>query len=324
MLLPAAVLIAGLVALFIGAQWLVRGASRLATSVGVSALVVGLTVVAFGTSTPELMVSVMAAAKGQSDVSVGNIVGSNIANIGLILGLTALISPVKVRAQLVRRDIPFMILVAFALLAFSLDGTLSRLDGALLLAGFIGYLGRTLRRTSPPSPETEAEYAAFEAETGLTERPPRRIADIGLVSVGLLTLLVAAHAVVQSAVILARGSGVPELIIGLTIIAIGTSLPELATSLTAGVRHEGDIAAGNVVGSNIFNILGVLGIAALLHPLSVNPAVLRFDGPIMLGLSLLVLPFAWSGRRFARIEGAVLLASYVVFAALLVVRARNG
>lgn len=307
----------GLGLLYLGAEWLVLGSGRLARSVGISALAVGLTVVAFGTSTPELVVSVLASARGQADVAVGNVVGSNIVNIALILGLSALIHPLRVQARLVRREIPIVIAASVFLLLLAADGTLGRLDGALLLLGFAGYLVFVVRASRGEGP---AEAAAAAAAVGVEEevaRAPGRLPNGVLIAAGLLALVAGAYLLVETSVAFARRLGVPELVIALTLVAAGTSLPELATSAVASLRRRADIAIGNVVGSNIFNILAILGISAVLRPLRAAPPILAFDGPVMLGAAALLLPLAWSRFRLERWEGFLLLMGYVAYIALL-------
>ncbi len=321
MLLQGILFVLGLVGLYFGAEWLVRGASRLARSIGVSALVIGLTVVAFGTSAPELVVSVLAATSGQPDVALGNVVGSNIANVAVILGLTALVCPIGIQRQLVRREIPFMIVVSIALVVFAVDGTLSRFDGGILLAGGAGYVARTVRLSREQPPVVAAEYDELVRAEHLDVVSGSRTREVLRLLFGIVVLVAAARLLVVSAVFFARSLGISELVIGLTIVAIGTSLPELATSLSAAHRKETDIAAGNVVGSNIFNILAILGVAALVHPIAVHPAALREDVPVMVGISVLLLPLAWNRERLGRREGALLVATYVLFAVFLFSRA---
>ncbi len=309
--LQALLLAAGLLLLYVGAEALVRGASRLARTLGVSALVVGLTVVAFGTSTPEMVVSALSAWQGRPDVALGNVVGSNIVNIGLILGLSAAITPLRVELRLVGREIPLMIVVSAGLLALLWDGTLARLEAGSLLVAFVGYLAFVLRTARGAPPEAETTFEAFEAAP-LPLEPPAALRLPGLLLIlgGLAALVVGAHLLVESSVWFARRLGVPELVIGLTVVAAGTSLPELATSAVAAIQRKPDIAIGNVVGSNIFNILAILGVAGLVRPLEAAPALLRLDGPVMLGAALLLLPLAWTRFRLQRWEGALLMAGY--------------
>lgn len=324
----------GLLLLYLGAEALVRGASRLARSLGVSPLIVGLTVVAFGTSAPELVVGVLAAAANEPEVAIGNVVGSNIANIALILGLSAIVCPIAVGSRLLRREIPLLILVSAGAGLLTLDGRIGRLDGILCLLGFGGYLLFVLRSARHAPGELEEEYAAFEG----VERPlpgeasavaadasapprPRRPRDAALVVLGLGTLVLGAHLLVGSSVWFARRVGVPELVVGLTIVAVGTSLPELATSVVAAFRRQTEIAVGNIVGSNLFNLLAILGCSALVRPLESPPSLLRFELPAMVAAAVVLLPLAWSRFELERWEGIALLVGYAVFLWVLVGRA---
>lgn len=322
MLLTLLELLAGLALLYAGAEALVRGASRLAASLGVSPLVIGLTVVAFGTSFPELFVSVLGALRAQSDVATGNVVGSNIFNVAVILGLSALARPLQIELRLVRLEMPIMIVVSFGLAALLLDGRVSRLDGAILLAAFAGYVAAVLRGSreeAPPAVETE--FREFESATLLIRGLGRTVPQLLLIGVGLAALVGGAHLLVESAMAIARAVGISELVIGLTVVAGGTSLPELATSLVAAARRESDIAVGNIVGSNIFNILAILGVASLVRPLDAAPALLRFDVPVMIGIAVLLVLLSWTGSRLTRWEGGLLLATYVAYLGALVARA---
>jgi cation:H+ antiporter len=324
MLLQIGLFIVGIVILYFGAEWLVRGASRLARSFGMSALVVGLTVVAIGTSAPELVVSVLAALRGQTDLTVGNVVGSNISNIALILGVSALIYPIAVQARLLSRGIPLMIAATIAFAVMVRDGVLGRAGGVILLLGLIGYFVYLLRSTDDELPEVEAEYEKNQHERGCCTREESRLWNTGLVLVGLVLLAAGAQLLVGAATFFAARIGLSELVVGLTVVAVGTSLPELATSVLAAIRREPDIAVGNAVGSNVLNILGVLGAAALMRPMPVVPSLLRFELPIMIGVSVLLLPLAWTRLRLERWEGVVLVAGYVVFVAVLLGRSGGG
>jgi len=293
--------IIGLVGLIIGAELLVRGASRLAIGFGISPLVVGLTVVAFGTSSPELAVSTGSALSGQADIALGNVVGSNIFNVLFILGLSASIGTLVVAQQLIRLDVPLMIGVAILPLLLGLDGKIGRLDGLLLFAGIVAYIVFAIRQSRKETKEIEAEYD-HEFGQGGGMGPRQAVIQIALVIAGLALLVVGARWLVNGAVALARSLGLSELIIGLTIIAAGTSLPEVATSVIASLRGERDIAVGNVVGSNIFNILAVLGLTAAVAPegVTVPVAALRFDIPFMIAVSVACLPIFFTGYRIAR------------------------
>jgi cation:H+ antiporter len=300
----------GVLLLFAGAEGLVRGSASLALRLGMPPLVVGLTVVAFGTSMPELVVSVQAALAGQGGLALGNVVGSNIGNIGLILGISALVAPLAVQARIIRLDLPLLVLVSAALVALLLDGRLGRVEGAFLFAGAVLYTGFTLHAARREGAAVRKEYAE-----GIGATSGSALLDSGLVLGGLLLLVGGARLLVSGAVSLAEAAGLPDAVIGLTIVAIGTSLPELATSVVAAFRGEGDIAVGNVVGSNLFNVLGILGVTALVHPVSGTIGV--FDLAVMGGAAVVLLPMMWTGRRVSRGEGAVLLAGYVAYIVLL-------
>ncbi len=305
----ALLLAAGLAALYFGAEWLVRGSSSLAVRFGVSPLLVGLTVVAYGTSTPELIVSVTAATSGQGAIAVGNVVGSNIFNIGVILGITALLCPMRVQLQLLRFDIPAMIAVSLLLLLFFQDGAIQFWEALTFLVLIVIYTAvniRLARRSS--SPAVESEFAAgVPPPTGSTGR------DVVWIVAGLGTLILGSRWFVSGAVDLARLLGWSEAVIGLTIVAAGTSLPELASSLIAAWRKQPDIAIGNVVGSNIYNILATLGASgAVAAPLSASGV--RFeDTGAMIGFSLLMGAIAWTGHSLRRWEGALLLGLYGLY-----------
>ena len=315
-------LLAGLVFLIWGAELLVRGASRIATAVGISPLVVGLTVVAFGTSSPELAVSVMSAFKGQADLAIGNVVGSNIFNILLILGISSVIVPLVVAQQLVRLDVPLMIGVSFLLFALGYDGNISRLDGILLFAGVVAYTIFLIRQSRKENnAEVEAEYAK---EFG-AEKQGSWWKNLGLILVGLGGLMLGSKWLVDSAVAIAESFGVSELVIGLTIVAAGTSMPEVATSVVAAVRGERDIAVGNVVGSNLFNILSVIGLSSIVAPtgIQVSEAALRFDIPVMIAVAVACFPIFFTGYRITRLNGLAFLGFYVAYLVYLIFTATN-
>jgi cation:H+ antiporter len=309
---------AGIVLLIWGADLLVRGAAHLAALAGVSPLVIGLTVVAMGTSAPELAVSLRAALMGQPDLTLGNVLGSNIANVLLILGLAALAAPLLVAARVLQREVPTMIAVSLLLWLLVADGSLARLDGALLVVllgaflaatAVLGRRGATDEDVQPPAP--------LDRSLGNVAR------NVGLVLGGLLLLVAGAQWLVDGAVTFARALGVSELVIGLTVVAVGTSLPEIATSVLASLRGEREIAVGNVVGSNILNILGVLGLTAVLapQPIAVPTSVLAFDVPVLVVTAVACLPIFFNGRLIARWEGALFLAYYVAYTAYLVLAA---
>ncbi len=311
-------LLAGLAGLVVGAELLVRGASRLALAAGLSPLAVGLTVVAYGTSAPELAVSASAAVAGDGDLAFGNVVGSNIFNVLFILGASALIAPLVVARQLVRLDVPLALGVALLGAALALDGKVGRVDGLLLLGGLAAYTAFTLRMA-------RRESAGDAAAAGAP--PPAGAAaavrSIALVLAGLALLVAGSRAFVSAASDIARALGVSELVVGLTIVAAGTSLPEVATSILAAVRGERDIAAGNVIGSNLFNILGVLGLSSALAPdgVAASAAAMRFDVPVMLAAAAACLPIFATGHRIDRWEGGLFLVYYGVYVTWLILRA---
>lgn len=308
----------GTIGLYFGAEWLVRGAARLARSFGMSATVVGLTVVAFGTSMPEFVVGVLGGAQGASDLILGNVVGSNILNIALILGLTAVIFPIPVQLRVVRDELPIMILTMIGITLAALDGGVGRIDASLFIVAMGWYLWRVLTR-GEADVESESEYLEFETAEEMGAVPDWK-RNLGLTIAGLAVLTLGANLMVDGAVDLARSFGISEAVIGLTIVALGTSLPELATGLVAAFRRQPDIAVGNVVGSNMFNALAVLGAAAMIDPATVEPSILAVDMPLMILLSLLLLPITRRHLRIERWEGGLLVAGYVVFTVLLWIR----
>jgi len=322
-MIPVAAFTVGLLLLIVGAEVLVRGASRLAAACGITPLIVGLTVVAFGTSSPELAVSVKSALSGQSGIAVGNAVGSNIFNVLFILGLSALIVPLVVAQQLVRLDVPLFIGLSVLVLVASLDGRLDRVDGLVLVAGLALYLWLLIVHSRRESAAIKEEYAG---EFGADERARSgwRV-NAGLVVVGLVLLVLGSRWLVDSAVVFAQYLGVSEVIIGLTIVAAGTSLPEVVTSVIAAARGERDIAVGNVVGSCIFNILGVLGIAGIAAPagIAVATSVLAFDMPVMIAVAVACLPIFFTGGTISRAEGVLLLGCYAAYSAYLIMAASH-
>ncbi len=315
--------VVGLVLLVVGADVLVGGAARLAARFGISPLVIGLTVVAFGTSAPELAVSVSAAMSGTggADVAIGNVVGSNIFNVLLILGLSAVVAPLVVQRQLVRFDVPLMILACGACWLMALDGVVDRTDGLILVAALLGYTLLLVRIAKRSGEDAPAEVPELD-EKSLTARLPVQLL---MIVAGLGMLVVGSGWLVDGAVAFARLLGVSELIIGLTIVAAGTSLPELATSVLAALRGQRDIAVGNVVGSNIFNVLCVLGISSTVSPRGVNvaPAALSFDIPVMTAVAFACLPLFITGGVLSRWEGALFLAYYAAYTAYLVLQSQN-
>jgi len=308
-------LAAGVGVLFFGAEWLVRGAARMAGALGVSPIVVGLTVVSLGTSAPELVVSLTAALRGNPDLAMGNVMGSNLANIGLILGLTALVRPMQVAARVVTREVPIMLAITALLYPLIWDGVLGQGDGIILLIVLGIYILFVNRVAGEEDTEVLGEYEEFaRSETHLHKVSGR---DVWLIVAGSMGLVVGGTLIVNSAEFLAVAVGIPDMVVGLTVVAIGTSLPELATSLVAAVRGEADIAVGNVVGSNIFNVAAILGTTAVVTPLNVAPQILTQELPAVLLLSVVVLPVTWNAFMVRRWEGAILLTGYVVLGILL-------
>lgn len=311
---------AGLALLIFGADLLVRGAGRMSLSFGISPLVVGLTVVAFGTSAPELAVSVQGAFSGQADIALGNVVGSNIFNVLCILGLSALMAPLVVHRQVVRQEVPIMVAVSLLLWLLALDGAISRGNGFLLvalLAGYTAFLFWQSRRAGGPQPALELpEGSRWDRHWAV---------QILLMVIGLGMLVLGARWLVGAAVAFAVRLGVSELIIGLTIVSAGTSLPEIATSVVAAARGQRDIAVGNVVGSNLFNLLGVLGLTAAIAPadLRVAPSLLTFDIEVMVAAAIVCLPILFTGHRIARWEGGLFLGYYVAYVAYLILYAQD-
>lgn len=298
-------LFCGLVLLIAGAELLVRCAVRMAANLKVRPLLIGLTVVALGSSAPQLTVSLQAALNDSTDIAVGSVIGSNIFNVLVTLGLSALIIPLRVSRQLVRLDIPLMIVASALVFALALNKQLDRLDGAILLGGLLVYLALLLRQ----SRHSGHHHSNHDL--------PRTswLHNILLMLAALLLLGGAGHLLLGAAVTVATELGLSERIIGLTIIAVSTSLPELATSLIAAFRGQREIAVGNVIGSNVFNLLGVLGLTALVAPapLSVSPNALAFDLPVMLGVAALCLPVFYTGYRVTRGEGLLFLGLYLAY-----------
>lgn len=312
----------GLVVLVVGADVMVRGASRLAVSFGVSPLVVGLTVVAFGTSAPEMAVSVGSALAGSPDLAIGNVVGSNIANVLLILGISALITPLLVDEQIIRQEIPIMIGASALLVVMALDGNIGLLESIVLFALVIAYTVFLVIQSRRASKAVQDEF-----ETGIPTSTwdSHWAVQIGLIAAGLAMLVVGADWLVDAAVAFARAFGVSDLVIGLTVVAVGTSMPEIATSIVAAMRGQRDIAVGNVVGSNVFNILAVLGAAGIASGagLPVSEAARNFDLWVMLAVAFACLPIMITGREIARWEGVVFLAYYAAYTAWLVLQAQQ-
>ncbi|MFC3166905.1 MULTISPECIES: calcium/sodium antiporter [Paracoccus] len=322
-------LVGGLILLMLGGELLVRGAVQVATRFGVSPLVIGLTLVGFGTSTPELVTSVQAALSGSPGIAYGNIVGSNIANILLILGIAAIITPIAVSSNALKRDSTIMVLVTVVFAIVAALVPMGLLAGLVFVAALAGYIFAAFwqERGLAAGALDDAHGAAFDKSLALQEADPalKGTSDIGrsaflsiLIAIaGLALVVLGGNLLVSGAVGLARSFSISETIIGLTIVAIGTSMPELVTSVMAALRKQTEVAFGNVVGSNIYNILGIGGFTALIAPTNVPSEIVRFDNLIMIGASLVLVAFAFTGRRISRREGAVLVAGYAAYVALI-------
>jgi len=306
----------GMVVLIGGGELLVRSASRLAAALSISPLVIGLTVVAFGTSAPELAVSVQSALAGQPDLAIGNVVGSNIFNVLMILGLSAMIVPLAVASSLIRRDLPLMVIASIVFGVMAYDGRITFVDGTVLFTGVVAYTWWCIRGS-------RRETAAIQKEFAQEYSTPAKsfVGDGVLLVIGLVLLAVGSRLLINGSSSIARSFGVSELVIGLTIIAAGTSLPEVITSVMAAIRGERDIAVGNVVGSNLFNLLCVIGLSAIVSPngIGVSESAIRFDIPVMILVAVVCLPIFLTGRQVSRGEGALLFAGYIAYTGYLIV-----
>lgn len=307
MLLAVILFFAGLLLLYFGAEYMVSGSSRFALSFGIRPMIIGMTIVALATSMPEMMVSLTAVLKGTSDIAAGNIIGSNVANIGLILGAAALLAPMKVAHNTLKKDIPIMLAASVILFLFVLDGQLGFVDGLILVVGLVAFIlycvfwGRSDSK-GEPAPDEVVE-----------EEKHHRGRDITLILIGIIGLGVGAELMVRSAITIARGFGLSDIVIGMTVVALGTSLPELAASMMGAWKGEMDLSVGNVIGSNIFNLLFVLGICSMIRPIPIDAATLRFELPVMLLFSFALLPLIGRRMKLARTEGGLLLVGYLTF-----------
>jgi cation:H+ antiporter len=308
----------GLAMLFAGSEFLIRGSVKIAKRMHISQLVIGLTVVAFGTSTPELVVSINSALEGQADISLGNIIGSNIVNIGLILGLSAAIFPIAVHIKTIRREIPIMLAVSLIIIPISLDGTISQIDGAFLvisLIAFIYFSYRQSKKENTQIPLIIDDNRENSISNNLAFTP--LIKNILFVIIGIILLYFGSSFTVDNAVSIANSLGISERIIGLTIIAIGTSLPELITSVGAARKKHADLSIGNIIGSNIFNVLSILGISSLIIGIKVNFTIF-IDYIVMIGFSAALIPVMKSGFIITKKEGYILVTAYLLYLGFLI------
>ncbi|MCL5049178.1 MAG: calcium/sodium antiporter [Firmicutes bacterium] len=301
----------GIGLLTLGGEALIKGALGAAERLGISALLAGLVIVGFGTSAPELVVSIDAAINQQPDIAVGNVIGSNIGNLLLILGLCALITPLAAKPEALRRDGLMMLLATLLVVVLAWGSALNRLDAFILLAALISYLIWAYR-TERQGELASAQLHAAEASE-VTRKPQRTLYIVLFIVAGLACLIIGSQVLLSGAVGIAQHFGVSEALIGLSLVAVGTSLPELSISVLAALRRHADVAVGNILGSNIFNILGILGISALLQPLPMAARIISFDQWVMLGVTLVALLFLLTGKRLSRLEGAALLAGYIVY-----------
>ena len=294
--------IAGIVTLLIGGEFLIRGSSRLAKSLGIDPIIIGLTIIAFGTSSPEFIVGLIAAIKGSSDIAVGNIVGSNISNIGLILGATAVITSIFVNNRILKIKLPILLLFTGFFILLSLNNYLSRLDGIILFFSLIVFIIYNYSLSK--------KYKKFKED--IEETDINNYKQIGLIVFGITGLALGAHLLVDKSIFFARLAGVSELVIGITAVAIGTSLPELTASIFAAVKKEHELILGNIIGSNIFNV-GILGLIALIKPIGINPEMFKIEFPALVVFTLLLLPFMKTGAKINRFYGILFLIIYSVF-----------
>ncbi len=325
MLIQSILLIAGITGVYFGAEWLVKGSSKLSRNLGIKPIVIGLTVVAFGTSSPELAVSLTASIKGSNDIAIGNIIGSNIANIGLILGISAIALPLQVEKIIMKRELPLMIAISAALYFMAIDKKIGLIDGMILFTGIIIFVSyqvyntlNTKRKSGKSTDNTDGKTCIAESTDKQSPAGGKHLLyNILHIVIGLACLLVGSHILVKSAIFIAGRLGVSEMLIGLTVVAFGTSVPEMATSVVSVLRKEADICVGNVIGSNIFNILMVIGSVALVRPLNVARETLFFEFPVMLLFSVALIPMIRGSLRVNRLEGCLLTAGYFVFIFLL-------
>jgi cation:H+ antiporter len=314
MFLNIIMLLLGIVGLYIGGEWLVKSASRLASSFGASVLVIGLTIVAWATSVPELIVTVNAALQGSTELALGNIIGSNIVNIGLCLGIMGLMFPVKISWQLIQRELPIMIGAALLAFLLSADGIISQMDGLILFLCFLGFSALIYMLVQQERKKVTASLEEYEEAEHLIDENINRLFETGRLAAGLALLIIGANLTVEGGTAIARSLGISEFLIGLTLVAFGTSLPEFTASLIAASRKQTDIAIGNIIGSNIANVLGILGMTAMIKAIPVSANSLQIQIPVLLGFSLLMLLLSFN-HLIGRWKAVLLLASYAGFIA---------
>ena len=302
------VFVAGLVLLCYGADWLVKGSSRLAKSYGIKPIIVGLTVVAIGTSSPELVVSVVSIIQKKNDIALGNIIGSNICNIGLILGISASIYTLTVQPIFLKKELPIMVFTSGLLYLFSVNLTINRVEGAILLSGMILFILYLIWSAIKGKEEIPLDINNNNIEYGKNKY--FKLKNICFILIGICGLVIGSHMMVKSSIVIAKSIGISEFVIGLIMVAVGTSLPELATAIAAAFRKETDILVGNVIGSNISNVLLVIGTVAILHPVKVDKPILRFEFPIMMMFSVALFPFLRCNIKLQKFGGAILLLGY--------------
>lgn len=315
MLLQSLVFLAGLGILYVGAEWLVKSAASLALRYGIRPMVVGLTVVALGTSMPEFVVNFFAALSNEDSLALGNIVGSNICNIALILGTSALVLPLAVTSGTLRKEYPIMMMVMVFFYVIALDGVINKLDGLMLVGGLVAFLIFVVLDARRYARRSALEGVANVEGDEVTSSPGKKV--LYLIG-GIVLLAVGARLMVYAAIQMAEGLGIDPVVVGLTVVAIGTSLPELAASVVSALRSEADLSVGNVLGSNLLNVLFVVGMVAMVTPIQVDPEALTLHFPVMLGFGALLLPIMWTQYRISRTEGGILLAGFVGYLAYLV------
>jgi cation:H+ antiporter len=314
MLFYTLIFLGGLVILYLGAEWLIKGAASLALRYGIRPLVVGITVVALGTSMPEFVINFFAALSGDDGLAIGNIIGSNIANIALILGSAALVLPLVVTPGTLKKEYPIMMLVMILFYVVALDGVISQFDGFLLVLGLVGFFSFIIYDARRYNTGTTKESRARDAE----RKQPIKKRVIAVVG-GIIFLAVGARLMVFSASSIAHDLGIHPVVVGLTVVAIGTSLPELAASVVGAIKNEMDMSLGNVLGSNLLNVLFVVGLVSMIRPLEVDASALQVHFPVMLAFGIVLLPLAWTHYRISRVEGGVLLASFTGYLVYLIV-----